>query len=49
MSWEARGLEKSCRDKGMNVAGPPFRRVFMSEAGGLDARSPTSKYEAGGW
>jgi hypothetical protein len=27
----------------------PFRRVFMSEAGGLDARSPTIKYEAGGW
>lgn len=46
-------MEKWCRDEGMGVAAIrfpfPFRRVFMSEAGGLDARSPTSKYEAGGW
>jgi hypothetical protein len=36
------------QDEGMRLR-LPFRRVFMSEAGGLDARSPTIKYEAGGW
>jgi hypothetical protein len=43
--------KKWCRDEGMKMATirVPFRRVFMSETGGLDARSPTSKYEAGGW
>jgi hypothetical protein len=39
------------RDEGMAIPRLrlPFRRVFMSEAGGLDARSPTIEYEAGGW